>query len=77
MMNPLNYYIFVRSISEARFHHIVNQLGFKIGRLPFSYLGIPVFKGKPKAKHLRPLLDKDISKLAKWESSLLSFARRI
>lgn len=50
-----------------------NQLGFKIGRLPFSYLGVPIFKGKPKARHLRTLLDNVISKLAKWKGSLLSF----
>ncbi|CAL5186892.1 unnamed protein product [Lathyrus oleraceus] len=77
MVNPLESYIFVGSVTEARLHHISNQLGFKIGWLPFSYLRVPIFKGKPKSRHLRPLLDKIISKLSKWNDSLLIFAGRI
>lgn len=73
MVNPLKSYIFAGFVFEARLHHIANQLGFKIGRLPFSYLGVPIFKVKPKARHLRPLLDKVISKLSNWKGSFLSF----
>ncbi|KAI5424707.1 hypothetical protein KIW84_030770 [Lathyrus oleraceus] len=77
MVNPLKSYIFAGFVFEARLHHIANQLGFKIGRLPFSYLGVPIFKVKPKARHLRPLLDKVISKLSNWKGSFLSFKDRI
>lgn len=65
MVNPLKANIFVGSVSRARLHHISNQLGFKIGQLPFSYFGVPVFQGKSKDRHLRPLIDKVISKLSK------------
>ena len=40
--------IFHGGISPNRLHDIVDLLGFSIGSLPFSYLGAPIFKGKPK-----------------------------
>lgn len=42
MVNPQKYFIFGGSVNEARFYHIASQLGFKIGHLPFSYLGVPI-----------------------------------
>lgn len=48
-------------------------MGFSIGKLPFTYLGIPIFKGKP----LQPIADRIKSKLAAWKASLLSIAGRV
>jgi hypothetical protein len=45
--------------------------------LPFVYLGIPIFKGKPKKCHLQPLADKVKSKLSAWKASFLSMAGRM
>ncbi|KAF1880119.1 hypothetical protein Lal_00022248 [Lupinus albus] len=39
-------------------------LGFNAGHLPFNYLGIPLFKGKPKRVHLQPIADRLLQKLA-------------
>jgi hypothetical protein len=41
--------IFAGGISQVRLNHIVNLIGFNVGSLPFNYLGVPIFKGKPKA----------------------------
>jgi hypothetical protein len=52
-------------------------IGFNIGAFPFMYLGIPIFKGKPKVVHLQPIADKIKAKLASWKASLLSIAGRV
>jgi hypothetical protein len=52
-------------------------INFKLGSLPFNYLGVPLFKGKPKACWLQPIADKILSKLSAWKASLLSIAGRV
>lgn len=47
------------------------------GSIPFVYLGVPIFYGKPKSRHLNTLADKILSKFDKWSGSLLSLAGRI
>jgi hypothetical protein len=39
-------------------------------------LGVPIFKGKPKAIYFQPLVDKIKIKLASWKASLLSYPGR-
>jgi mannosylglycoprotein endo-beta-mannosidase len=56
---------------------IVALLNFNIGSMPFNYLGVPIFKGKPKACHLQPIADKIKLKLSAWKASLLSIAGRV
>jgi hypothetical protein len=69
--------IYAGSISQARLAHLVQLLGFQVGSLPFIYLGVPIFKGKPKSSHLQPILDRVKIKLASWKASLLSIAGRV
>jgi hypothetical protein len=45
--------------------------------LPFNYLGIPIFKGKPKSSVLQPIADRNKLKLSAWKTSLLSIAGRV
>jgi len=59
------------------FPKIATMIGFKIGALPFTYLGVPIFKGKPKKSHLQPIADKVKMKLAAWKASLLSMEGRV
>lgn len=61
----------------SRLNILSSFAGFKIGYLPFVYLGVPLFKGKIKAFFLRMIADKVINKLASWKGSLLSFACRV
>jgi hypothetical protein len=66
--------IYSGSISPRRLELIVQVLNFNIGTLPFNYLGVPIFKGKPKSSHLQPIADRVKLKLAAWKASLLSMA---
>ena len=69
--------MFYGSISASRINQIADQIGFRKGSLPFTYLGVPIFKGKPQRCHLQPIADKIKSKLASWKASLLSIAGRV
>jgi hypothetical protein len=69
--------IFHGSITNRRLLSIVDLLNFKVGSLPFLYLGVPIFRGKPKVLHLQPIADKIKLKLSAWKASLLSIAGRI
>lgn len=44
------------------------------GVLPFIYLGVPIFRGKPKAIHLKAIADEVIQKFTRWKGHTLSFA---
>ncbi|CAL0326169.1 unnamed protein product [Lupinus luteus] len=39
--------------SHRKIAHFTSWLGFGAAQLPFNYLGVPLFKGKPKAIHLQ------------------------
>ena len=69
--------IFSSTISQARLDNLTEILPFNTGSLPFEYLGVPIFKGKPKVSHLQPIADKIKSKLSNWKASLLSMAGRV
>lgn len=77
MVNPAKSTMYAGSISNSRISQIADQTGFNIGSLPFNYLGVPIFKGKPKARFLLPIADKIKSKLGAWKASLLSIAGRV
>ncbi|MCH83158.1 RNA-directed DNA polymerase (Reverse transcriptase), partial [Trifolium medium] len=64
-------------MNSTRLQNIANRIGFNIGVTPFLYLGVPIFRGKPKASHLRPIADKVKIKLSAWKASLLSLAGRV
>lgn len=64
-------------MSASRLNILSEMSDFKIGSAPVVYLGVPIFRGKPKAVFLRPIADKVINKLLAWKGSLLSFARRV
>lgn len=76
-INPSKSTVYYRFISPSRIDHITNLIGFNKGSLPFTYLGVPIFKGKPKRIHLQPIANKIKYKLSAWKASLLSIARRV
>lgn len=51
-------------------------LGFGQGPLPFTYLGVPIFIGKPRTHFLQPIADKIKAKLVSWKGKLLSIMGR-
>lgn len=56
--------IYARAISQQRFVDLAPLLGYSVGSLPFIYLGIPIFKGKPKSTFLQPTTDRIKNKLS-------------
>ena len=62
--------IFRGFISNARLSQIANLIGFNISTHPFTYLGVPIHKGKPKYVYLQPIAEKIKTKLSAWKSSL-------
>jgi hypothetical protein len=48
-----------------------------VGSFPFNYLGVPIFKGKPKARFFYPIVDKIKNKLSACKAYLFSIAGRV
>lgn len=65
------------SLSNRRRMDISDLLGFQSGQLPFMYLGVPLFQGKPKKVHLQPVIDKIKCKLSNWKGKLPSIMGRV
>lgn len=65
------------NLSLSRNHTINAITGFNHGTIPFTYLGIPLFKGKPKSIYFRPIVDKIIYKLNAWKGRLLTIMGRV
>lgn len=53
------------------------MIGFETGHMSFTYLGVPVFMGRPKIAYILPIANKVKSKLATWKDNLLSIADRV
>lgn len=68
---------YVGSMSASRIVSISRFLGFSAGHLPFTYLGVPLFKVKPKRMDFEPIVDKIKTKLAGWKGSCLSVMGRL
>jgi len=62
-------------MTSQRQNNIASLLGFSNDPLPFSWESM--FKGKPKAIHFQPILDKIRVKLATWKASLPFIAGRV
>jgi len=77
IINPTKSTVFYGSISNDRINYITEWIGFNKSSLTFTYLGVPIFKGKPNRSHLQPIADKIKSKLSAWKASLLSIAGRV
>lgn len=61
---------FAGCLPSSRVSAISSFLGFNAGHMPFMYLGVPIFKGKPRKCHLQPTTDKVITKLASGKGAL-------
>jgi len=61
----------------SRRRAITSLTGFIQGSIPFSYLGLPLFKGKPKAIRLKTIIDNIIAKMGTWKGRLLSIMGRV
>lgn len=58
------------SISDTNLNSILNNTGFNRDYLPFTYLGVHIFKGKVKSSSFASFTDKILNKIAAWKGSL-------
>lgn len=61
--NLSKYFVYSGSTTNSQLEWIISNNGFKKGSLPFDYLGISIFKGRPKSILLSPISEKIIQKL--------------
>jgi len=76
-MNAIKSKFYSGSLPLSRIVTITSITGFSHGSLPFSYLGILLFKGKPRTTHFRPIFDKIKAKISTWKGKLLSIMGRV
>ncbi|KAK3221855.1 hypothetical protein Dsin_008880 [Dipteronia sinensis] len=62
---------FGSSVSTALISSLQSLVGMQIGLFPYSYLGVPLFRGNPKKSVLMPIANKILSKFWQVERWLL------
>ncbi|XP_058741658.1 uncharacterized protein LOC131614046 [Vicia villosa] len=67
MVNCKKSSIYGGAMAHSRLNILASLTIFVIGSSPMMYLGLPIFKGKPKKVFLQPIVDKVLSKLASWK----------
>ncbi|XP_038995731.1 uncharacterized protein LOC120120046 [Hibiscus syriacus] len=68
--------IFTAGVSAHNLDSIISYTGFKQGRLPVRYLGVPLVTRKLTDKDCQALLDNIKSRLHQWSKKKLSYAGR-
>ncbi|KAL3635512.1 hypothetical protein CASFOL_020059 [Castilleja foliolosa] len=66
-----------KHININRQTSIRNNLSCKIGKMPFNYLGAPIFKGRVKDVYFDGLVQKVIQKIQSWKNKFLSFTGKV
>lgn len=69
--------IFFRNVNEQVQQSILETLPFKIGRLPVTYLGVPLVTKQLTFTDCKCLIDKVKEKVSNWKNKLLSYAGRL
>lgn len=64
-------------VDEIWLQEAANALLCKVGRLPFTYLGLPIGGNISRLAHWDPIIKKIEGKLASWKGRMLSIAGRI
>ncbi|GKU89268.1 hypothetical protein SLEP1_g3431 [Rubroshorea leprosula] len=70
-------YLYGFNVSEGWVKGAADILRCGVGKMPFTYLGLPVGGNSGRRQFWNPVLDRFRQKLASWKSPLLSFGGRI
>ncbi|KAL6134653.1 hypothetical protein ACLB2K_066881 [Fragaria x ananassa] len=76
-INTTKSQLFLSKSAIPRQMRITNILGINMSVFPFTYLGVPIFVGRPKSAFLLPIADRIEAKLSSWKGRLLSQAGRL
>ncbi|KAK9921034.1 hypothetical protein M0R45_029564 [Rubus argutus] len=77
VVNKAKSHLFLGKFAAPRANRIQRILGIQVGSFPFTYLGVPIFVGRPKSEYLLPIADKICCKLSSWKGKQLSQAGRL
>jgi len=77
IINNSKSWFYSGAMTSSRAQMIAGMHGFSAGTIPFSYLGCPIFKGKPKGIYFQAIVDRIKAKFATWKGSLLSIMGRV
>jgi len=55
---------------------VAHGIGYSLAYPPFKYLGVQMFKGRPKIKHFKDVCDIIKVKLVTWKETLLSIMEK-
>lgn len=61
---------FILQVSRIAQRRLLRIMGIPCGTIPFTYLGVPLFIGKPRRAYFQPVADRILGKLAKWKGSI-------
>lgn len=68
--------VYYTGMDESDITRVTDVSGFKVGSLPFRYLGAPISITKLKAKDCQTLIEKMVRMIRVWGTRHLSFAAR-
>ncbi|KAL6142125.1 hypothetical protein ACLB2K_060408 [Fragaria x ananassa] len=77
VINKAKSQVFISRNLSYRHHLIIDLLRIPEGTAPFTYLGVPIFRGKPMVSHFQYIVDKIQLRFSSWKGSLLSMAGRL
>ncbi|GAA0167741.1 reverse transcriptase [Lithospermum erythrorhizon] len=69
--------LFSSKLSTCRANMILKSTNFRKESMPFSYLGIPIYKGRKQVFLFDDLIVKIVKAISSWEHRFLSFGGRI
>lgn len=76
-LNPSKCELFCLGISEENLSFLQQISGFKVGKLPLRYLGVPLITSKLSLTDCKPEIDKITSRIEPWSAKYLSFDGRL
>ncbi|XP_057802933.1 uncharacterized protein LOC131018226 [Salvia miltiorrhiza] len=68
---------FGSGVAAVMRRNITRELGFAVGCLPVTYLGVPIFTGRSRASYFTGIFDRIVQKFSRWKGLHLSIAGRL
>ncbi|XP_031745326.1 uncharacterized protein LOC116405480, partial [Cucumis sativus] len=68
---------FCEKVNSSKASRLAANMGFSIGHLPVSYLGLPLLSGRLRSSDCDPLIQCITSRIRSWYARVLSFAGRL
>ncbi|XP_061999298.1 uncharacterized protein LOC133716631 [Rosa rugosa] len=77
LVNKTKSHVYLGKSAVHRRTLIYSWLGVPVGKLPFMYLGVPIFVGRPKQIYFQVLADRIRNVMSQWRGHSLSMAGRV